>query len=209
MRYEYGKRIQKPKRWWIVLPAFAVLAGGYAFFSSLGPALPIYASAPEETVKKLTATKPALNENRLYVPKINIDLVAVDSNEALAQGATHRSPESGNPKDGGNYVLAAHRFQLGLTPQQTRSKSPFYHMDKLNADDDVYVDYGGIRYAYKVTERKLVDATTPDVEMKTDKDQLTLFSIELSGPGSTREVVIAKPTGTIVWQDGAPKLKTL
>ena len=213
MRYEYGKRIQKPKRWWVVLPVLAFVVGGYAFFSSLGPALPIYARAPEETAKKLTATKPALNENRLYVPKINVDLVAVaiDGNEtlALSQGAIQRSPESGNPRDGGNYVLAAHRFQLGLTPQQTHDKSPFYHMDKLDEGDDVYVDYEGIRYAYKVVQRKLVDSTSPDIEMKTEDDQLTLFSLELSGPGSTREVVIAKPTGTIVWQDGAPKLKTL
>lgn len=213
MRYEYRRGIQKPKRWWVALPVMGVLVGAYVLFNSLAPAMPIYAASPDETVKKLTATKPALNENRLYIPKINVDIAAVtiDSDETLAleKGAVHRSPESGNPKDGGNYVLAAHRFQLGFTPQQTRKKSPFYHIDKLDAGDEVYVDYDGIRYAFKVVERKFVEPTAVEVEAKTEKDQLTLYTYELAGPDASREVVIAESTGTIVWVNGSPKLKTL
>ncbi len=213
MRYEYQRGIQKPKRWWVALPVLGILVGTYMLVNSLSPALPIYASAPDETVKKLTATKPSLKANRLYIPKINVDVatVPIEGNEKLAleKGAIHRSPNSGNPKEGGNYVLAAHRFQLGYTPQQTRQKSPFYHIDKLYVGDDVYVDYGGVRYAYKVTERKLVKPTAVEVEAKTDESQLTLYSCELAGPAAGREVVIAEPVGTIVWQDGSPKLKTL
>jgi len=213
MRYEYRGGIQKPKRWWVTLPIAGAIFGGYLLFSSLGPALPIYAGAPDQTAQKLTTSKPALNENRLYIPKINLDIAtaAVEDSEASASGvgAVQRSPGSGNPKDGGNYILAAHRFQLGLTPQQTRAKSPFYHMDQLSTGDEIYVDYGGIRYAFKITERKFVDPTTLDVEAKTDKDQLTLYSNELSGPAATREVVVAEPTGMIVWVNGAPKLKAL
>lgn len=213
MRYEYRKGIQKPKRWWVTLPITGAIIGVYAFVSSLGPVIPIYASSPEETAKKLTASKPALNENRLYIPKINVDIATLtvegDELSAVSDGAVHRSPQSGNPKDGGNYVLAAHRFQLGLTPQQTRAKSPFYHMNKLDAGDEVYVDYEGIRYAFKIVERKFVDPTAPEVEAKSNSDQLTLYSSEQSGPGATREVVVAEPTGTIVWVDGAPRLKTL
>lgn len=190
-----------------------VIVGAYMFVSSLGPVMSIYASAPDETVKKLTASKPALNENRLYIPKINVDIAtaAADGGDvtAIGSGAVQRSPQSGNPKDGGNYVLAAHRFQLGLTPLQTRTKSPFYHMDKLGTGDEVYVDYEGIRYAFKIVERKFVDPTAPEIEAKTNSDRLTLYSSELSGPGATREIVVAEPTGTIVWVDGAPKLKTL
>lgn len=213
MRYEYRKGIQKPKRWWVTLPVMGAIIGAYTIFNVLAPAMPLYASAPDETVKKLTASKPALNENRLYIPKINVDIMtaSVENDEVpvLGSGAVHRSPQSGNPKDGGNYILAAHRFQLGYTPQQTLEQSPFYHMDKLGAGDEVYVDYEGVRYAFKIVERKFVDPTAPEVEAKTDGDRLTLYSNELSGPASTREVVIAEPTGTIVWVNGAPKLKTL
>jgi len=213
MRYEYRRGIQKPKRWWVTLPVMGAIVGVYIFVSSLGPVISIYATSPDETIKKLTASKPALNENRLYIPKINVDIetAATGSNEpsTISSGAVHRSPQSGNPKDGGNYVLAAHRFQLGLTPGQTKAKSPFYHMDKLGAGDEIYVDYEGVRYAFKIVERKFVDPTAPEVEAKTDSDQLTLYSSELSGPAATREVVVAEPTGTIVWVNGAPKLKTL
>lgn len=211
MRYEYRRGIQKPKRWWVALPVIGVGVGAYVLFNSLAPAMPLYAAAPDETVKKLTASKPALNENRLYIPKINVDIatVPIEDNEApaLEKGAAHRSPESGNPKDGGNYVLAAHRFQLGFTPQQTRVKSPFYHIDKLSAGDEVYVDYDGVRYAYKVTVHKFVDPNAVEIENKTEQNTLTLYSHELSGPEAAREVVIAEPVGTIVWVNGAPKLK--
>ena len=212
MRYEYRRGIQKPKRWWVTLPIGAVIVGVYVAINALAPSMPIYASAPDETARKLTATKPALNENRLYIPKINLDIATVsDGNTTTvpAGSAIQRALESGNPKDGGNYVLAAHRFQLGYTPQQTRSKSPYYHLGQLASGDEVYVDYDGVRYAFKVTERKFVDPTAPDVEAKTDQDRLTLYSAELSGPGATREVVVAEPVGTIVWVNGSPKLKTL
>ena len=212
MRYEYRRGIQKPKRWWVTLPVVAVIVGAYATLSALAPSMPIYASAPDETARKLTETKPALNENRLYIPKINLNIATTSESgnaSVPAGGAVQRSIESGNPKDGGNYVLAAHRFQLGYTPQQTRSNSPFYHLGQLNPGDEVYVDYDGVRYAFKITDRKFVDPTAPEAEAKTDKDRLTLFSTELSGPGATREIVVAEPVGTIVWVNGSPKLKTL
>ena len=120
MRYEYRRGIQKPKRWWVTLPVVAVIVGAYATLSALAPSMPIYASAPDETARKLTETKPALNENRLYIPKINLNIATTSESgnaSVPAGGAVQRSIESGNPKDGGNYVLAAHRFQLGYTPQ--------------------------------------------------------------------------------------------
>jgi LPXTG-site transpeptidase (sortase) family protein len=213
MRYEYRRGIQKPKRWWVTLPVAGAIFAVYMAFNAFAPAIPLYASAPDETVKKLTASKPALNENRLFIPKINVNVATFPGEgteiPSLANGAVHRSPQSGNPKDGGNYVIAAHRFQLGYTPQQTREKSPFYHLDKLGAGDEVYVDFDGVRYAFKITERKFVDPTDPAVEARTDRDRLTLYSSELTGPASTREIVVAEPVGTIVWINGAPKLKTL
>lgn len=194
----------------MTLPVIGVVVGAYTFINSLAPSMPIYASAPDETVKKLTATKPVLNENRLYIPKINLDIVAAsaEGDEALAleKGAINRSPESGNPKDGGNYVLAAHRFQFGLTPWQTREKSPFYHIDKLSVGDEVYVDYEGVRYAFKIVSRKFVNSTATE---ETDKDQLTLYPSETMGSGAGSDVIIAERTGTIVWVNGSPKLKTL
>ncbi len=214
MRYNYreGAKKQTRKRW-LVFPVIGIIAGLYLLVNSLTPATADIFIKPDTTAKKLVSTQPIINENRLYVPKINVDVavVPINGNEALAlkKGAVHRSPTSGNPKDGGNFVLAAHRFNLGITPTQTKARSPFYHIDKLNVNDDIYIDFEGVRYAYKVIEKKKVTPDAVEIEHRTEKNRLTMYSCELAGPKAGREVVIASPVGTIVWADGKPKLNSL
>lgn len=199
---------------WLALPVIGLLAGAYILVITFAPSVDVFAGPVDATAKKLTAQKPSLDENRLYIPKINVDVAIVkingDEKTALEKGAVHRAPESGNPSTGGNFVLAAHRFQLGFTPTQTRQKSPFYHIDQLNTGDQLYVDYYGTRYAYEVTERKDVSPTATEIEGHTETPQLTLYSCELAGPQAGREVVLAKPIGTVAWDDsGSPKIKPL
>lgn len=181
--------------------------------NTLAPAAPSVLVPSDVVAKKLVDNQPALTENKLYLPKINVDVavVPIDGNEkaALEKGAIHRAPQSGNPEAGGNFVIAAHRFNLGLTPSGTRAKSPFYHLDKVDIGDDIYVDYGGVRYAYKVIETKSVRPDAIEIEQFTEDDRLTLYTCELAGPKAGRDVVIAEPQGTIVWEGGAPKLKAL
>lgn len=214
MKYHYKEGAERRKsRKWVALPVVGLLGGLYLLANTLSPAVPTVFEPSDSTAKKLVSLQPTLDENRIYVPKINVDVavVPIEDNEALAleKGAVQRSPASGNPRDGGNFVVAAHRFNLGLTPSQTRAKSPFYHINKLGNGDDIYVDYQGTRYAYKVEERKLVEPTAIEIEERTDDDRLTMYSCELAGPEAGREVVIAKPVGKIVWTNGKPKLKAL
>lgn len=218
MRYNYRSGVDKTKsrsKLWLVLPVLGLVIGGYVLVNTLSPVISIMDGPTDATAKRLVAEKPNLDENRLYIPKINVDVAVVDINgnetAALEKGAIHRAPESGNPADGGNFVLAAHRFQLGLTPEQTRKKSPFYHIDQMQTGDQVYIDYKGTRYAYEVTDKKDVPKDATEIERRSDKDQLTIYSCELSGPEAGREVVFAKPIGTITWDsgNGTPKLKPL
>lgn len=214
MKYHYKEGTQRRKsRKWTALPVIGLIGGFYLLANTLSPAVPAVFGPSDSTAKKLVSLKPDLAENRIYVPKINIDVavVPIEGNEAqaLEKGAVQRSPASGNPSDGGNFVIAAHRFNLGLTPTQTRAQSPFYHINKLSVGDDIYVDYKGERYAYKVEERRLVEPTAIEIEERTDDNRLTMYSCELAGPEAGREVVIAKPVGKIVWSDGKPKLKSL
>lgn len=211
MRYNYRMGATKQTgRKWLILPLSGVFIGGYLLVNTLTPASAPLFSANDATAKKLVSTPPTVSENRLYVPKVNIDvaIVPIDGNEttALEKGAIHRAPASGNPKDGGNYVVAAHRFNLGLTPSQTRARSPFYTIDKLQSGDDIYIDYDGVRYAYKIVERKMVKPEAIEIENRTNKPRLTMYSCELAGPKAGREVVIAEPQGTIVWNNGKPAL---
>lgn len=214
MRYTYSEGIKRKNAnpQIIFLAGAALLFGVYVLVLTLSPALPDITASEQQTAKKLVATKPVVGENRVYIPQINVDVPIVDINgnetAALEKGAIHRAPESGNPASGGNYVIAAHRFNLGLTPAATRAKSPFYHIDKLKTGDQLYIDYEGVRYVYEVYEKKRVAETAVDIEQKTSSTRLTLYSCELTGPKDGREAVFAKPLGVIAWESGKPAIKT-
>ena len=111
----------------------------------------------------------------------------------MENGAWWRAPDSGNPKDGGNFVLSAHRFIMGLTPQQTLRKSPFYNIDKLVVGDEITIDYEGERYVYQISKIFAVKPEAIEIENRTDEPQLTLYSCTLGGASDGREVIIAKP----------------
>jgi len=214
MRYEYRTGVTKTKsgsKIWLALPVFGLLVGGYILITALAPQITVFSEPVDTTAKRLVAEKPNISQNRLYIPKINVDVEIVDINgdekTALEKGAIHRAPNNGNPSEGGNFVLAAHRFQLGWNPELTRKKSPFYHIDQMQKGDQFYVDYDGTRYAYEVSDKKQVPSNASEIEQRTDEDQLTLYSCSLAGPDAGREVVIAKPIGTIAWDTGSPKLK--
>lgn len=215
MKYNYQTGIEgnkKRSKAWVALPVLGLFAGGYLLLNSFAPAITMPFDGQTDVVaKRLTNQQPILDENRLYIPQINVDVEVVmgDSDAALELGAWHRKPENGNPVMGGNFVLSAHRFNLGMTPTQTRAKSPFYHIDKLKEGDQLYVDYEGTRYAYSVTKTYSVERTASEIEQRSEENKLTIYSCDLRGEKAGREVVEAKPIGTVAWTDGKPKLKSL
>lgn len=196
----------------IIVSFVGIIGGAYLLFTALAPAFPnVTAGESAVVAKKLVQRQPAAAENRLYIPKIgvDVDIVAGVDEKSLEDGAWHRVPENGDPISGGNFVLAGHRFNLGMTPQQTRAKSPFYHIHNLQEGDDIYVDYKGVRYAYKVNALSKVEDNATYIEERTEDSTLTVYSCDLRGPEYGREVVTAKPVGTIAWLNGEPKLKVL
>lgn len=146
-----------------------------------------------QTTQLITKTENKITENRLYIPKIDINLpYSTGGAETMERGAWWRKPENGNPKDGGNFVLSAHRFIMGLTPQQTLRKSPFYNIDKLTVGDEIIIDYNGVRYNYVISEKQSVKPDAVEIEQHTDQPQLTLYSCTLGGANDGRDVIIAK-----------------
>ena len=150
-------------------------------------------SKNNSTSQLISKTKDKITENRLYISKIDINLpYASGGAETMEHGAWWRKPENGNPKDGGNFVLSAHRFIMGLTPQQTLRKSPFYNIDKLTVSDEIVIDYNGVRYIYVISEKRSVKPEAIEIEQRTDQPQLTLYSCTLGGANDGRDVLIAK-----------------
>lgn len=184
----------------MLLAGLLLMVGGlYMLYNALSPILPNFGVDPLATVTKLKSSSPDVQENRLYMPQINVDIPVVEvqqgepESKALDRGAIHRQPQNGNPKDGGNFVLAAHRFTLGLTPSETRAKSPFYHINEMKVGDDIYVDYDGVRYKYKIYEMREVAPSDIGIEARSQDPQLTIYSCTLAGSNDGRIVLFAKP----------------
>ena len=179
----------------ILVAAIMILAGLYILAVALTPVIiaPTINPTSNKTVKQLQS-KAAITENRLYIPKIDVNLpYATGSETVMEKGAWWRQPDNGNPADGGNFVLSAHRFIMGLTPQQTLRKSPFYNIDKLETGDELVVDYDGKRYTYEISKIFSVTPDAIEIENRTNEPQLTLYSCTLGGSADGREVVVAKP----------------
>ena len=179
----------------ILVAAIMILAGLYTLAVALTPAIiaPTINPTSNKTVKQLQS-KAAITENRLYIPKIDVNLpYATGSETVMEKGAWWRRPDNGNPADGGNFVLSAHRFIMGLTPQQTLRKSPFYNIDRLKTGDELVVDYDGKRYTYEISKIFSVTPDAIEIENRTNEPQLTLYSCTLGGSADGREVIVAKP----------------
>lgn len=75
------------------------------------------------------------------------------------------------PQEMGDTVITAHRFLY------TEGDKTFYHIDKMEEGDDIYINWEKNQYHYKVT---LVDQVTPDesdlLDNDTSRQYLTLYS---------------------------------
>lgn len=174
--------------------------GLYILLLTATPNIPLFYPTKQIEVRAL----PKPTGDRIYIPKIGVDVPIATGEKALNDGAWHRFPERGDPEKGGNFILAAHRFEIGLTPGETMRKSPFYHINKLDIGDQVLVDYGGKRYGYQITSHQSVKPTQTEIEAPlsdTEEPHMTLYTCTFKGEADGREVYYAKPLG-VVDQDG-------
>lgn len=192
----HKKRTGRTKRSIIGACGLLLLVGGlYMLSLVVAPIAAPYLSLKPIDVQALPA--PVKTGNRLIVPKLGITIAYDTGASALDRGAEWRAPISGNPADGGNFVIAAHRFSIQPTPQGTVEKSPFYNIHTLANGDKIVVDYEGKRYGYEVTKTFRVKPTQVEIEARTADPLLTLYSCDLAGADSDRYVVQAKLLGEV------------
>lgn len=179
-----------------MLVSFVLLGGGLYMLSLVTAPIvqPIIAMKPIDPAK---LEEPSIGEKRIIIPKIGVDIEYGEGEVALDNGAQWRHPERGNPERGGNFILAAHRFTLAPTPQETVRKSPFYHIDKLVLGDEIIIDHEGKRYGYKINKKFDVRPTQIEIEAPSDDDKLTLYSCGLGGASDNRVVFLAEPLGEV------------
>lgn len=182
----------------VVLGCVAVIllgVGLYILSLVLAPAVaPLVATKPIDAAK---LPAPTSNENRIIIPKIGVNIHYAPGAASLDRGAEWRYPDRGNPKDGGNFIVAAHRFSIQPTPQSTIEKSPFYQIDKLTVGDQILVDYNGLRYLYKISKAFDVKPSQTEIEARSDTPVLTLYTCSLEGSSDGRVVLLADPVGVV------------
>lgn len=132
--------------------------------------------------------------NRIAIPSTGINVVIKEGGEEqLEHGAWHRFPERGNPEIGGNFILSAHSFVWGLTPDQVTEKSYFYSLKDVNVGDEIVVRWNSKDYKYKVEETFQIKPTQTEIENPTIDPRLTIYTCTEGGSADGRVVVVAKP----------------
>ena len=204
MRFQHKNNVKSSSRTkrlfnkLLLLISVACFAGGiYLLVLVLTPNVPVL--YPVTQINPKTLPKPT--GDRVYIPKIGVNVtINTGGPEALNDGAWHRYPERGDPVQGGNFILSAHRFAIGLTPGETKKRSPFYHINKLAVGDQVLVDFQGKRYGYEITSHEQVKPTQIEIEapLKEGEDpHLTLYTCTFKGESDGRDVYFAKPLGQV------------
>lgn len=179
----------------IGLAIFTLLAGIYLLSLAGAPAvMPMIATS---AIDVNSLQRPTVGANRIVIPKIGVDIEYGEGEQALDNGAQWRFPERGNPKDGGNFIIAAHRFTLAPTPLETVRKSPFYHIEKLAVGDEIVVDYDGKRYGYRISKKFDVKPSQTEIEAADTDNRLTLYSCGLGGVSDSRIVLYGDPLGEV------------
>lgn len=190
---------RKPTSWkrWLLL-AFSIaliLAGLYVGYLLLAPKAGFSVLAGKSAIDFNTADDATDNRDRIQIEKINLEVpFFTGSKDELDKGAWHRFPERGDPDKGGNFILSAHRFNIGTTPAETKLRSPFYNLDKLTVGDSMRVFFNGKWYDYKVTKIYSVKPNEVQIEAPSKEAKLTLYSCSLGGSADGRIVIEAKQT---------------
>ena len=184
----------------IILAAIAFIAGLYILSLVFAPAIAQIVSHKSIDVKKLPA--PTAKDNRIVIPKIGVNIHYASGTAALNAGAEWRYPERGNPENGGNFIIAAHRLTSQPTPWATVEKSPFYNIDKLAIGDKIIIDYSGARYGYNISKIFNVTPNQVEIEAPSETPELTLYSCDITGSATGRVVIVAEPMGKVALNSG-------
>jgi sortase A len=168
------------------------------FVAGLYLLVTMYSPAVFKTNRLLARFEPTVSagdvsvENQIVIPKLNVKVNYYSGDESvLNRGAWNRFPERGNPKDGGNFILAGHRFRMSLTPWSTNKSSPFYNLDKLQDGDEILIRYDGQDYSYRVAKMYEVEPNATEIEDVSAQDKLTLYTCTMGGSSDGRLVVEA------------------
>lgn len=192
------KRTSSVRRYVVSIATAAFITGGmYLLALVTAPTVaPIVAMKP---INVADLPSPEETDDRIIIPRLGINIPFAKGTRALDRGAEWRMPDRGDPVNGGNFIIAAHRFNIQATPLSTVEKSPFYNIDKLTLGDKIVVDFSGVRYGYEIDEINTIKETQTEIESQSTIPKLTVYSYEHgdTDTDARRTVLTAKPLGKV------------
>ncbi len=149
---------------------------------------------------------------QLTIPAINVQApVKMDQGSAewqiqiaLRSGVVNYD-NSAKPGQTGNVVIFGHSSGQLWAPGEY--KFIFTLLNKVAANDAVYVDYNGTRYTYKVTSTEVVAPTDVKVLDQNSGHNLTLITCTPVGTSKNRLIVHAEQISPAPTEDGASAAK--
>lgn len=136
------------------------------------PVSPVWADEPVE----LPASDPLRPATAVYIPTLGmywpVRLVYFENGIWPTDHITYQAMHfqgTGSPGEG-NMVLGGHRTLSNGKP------GPFYHLDLLEVDDNVFVYDGNEWHEYVVTESFVVNVMTTRIVAPTEEPTLTLLT---------------------------------
>lgn len=138
-------------------------------------------------------------EFKIVIPKVDINSKVIPNVnpynkeeylKALKEGVA-LAKDTAFPNEEGNAFIFAHSTDSPLNV--TKYNATFYLINKLEADDEIFLFYQGKKYKYVVTETKIVDTNQVEyLKDKTKKQTLTLMTCWPPGTTLQRLLVIGK-----------------
>jgi sortase A len=121
--------------------------------------------------------------DRLVIPRIGLDARIIEASppQALAEGVYHY-PETADPGEPGNAVIAGHRI-----------REVFTLLHVLKAGDPIIVYWRGSEHDYRVVRKFEVEPTNVSILERGTTEELTLYTCIPRSAGDRRTVVIAEP----------------
>lgn len=179
-----------------IIVAIIFLVGGIyvAYLSLLAPLHQINVTETSQAQYIKDHAPKVSSQDTLIIPKISVNAPINPGGKAtLENGAIwHRQPQNGDPANGGNFVLAGHRYQFAITPDRTIQNSVLYDLDKMKLGDKLLVDWHKKRYTYKITKIYSVKPSAVEIEERSGKPKMTLYTCTLAGSTDGRIVIEAK-----------------
>ncbi len=171
------------------------LVGSYLFVNWPSLALQVqYATSTLPESRQLTA------ESYLEIPKLHLraPIILADENQKdnlgplLLQGVVHH-PDTALPGQTGNGVYIGHNSNYWWV--KSDYNTVFTLLDKLERDDEIFINFENNTYRYLVTEQKPVGKGSPEIFDQPDAGtaEITLVTCWPNGTDLKRFFVRAVP----------------